>query len=178
MNSTSARRARRIVGGTLLGVAAAGVATVALTQSAHATHRPAANDRNAASAAADTTTVSVRGPDLPGLHSAFVPRVQCPGSHPWLLKKQFNEGSGFRIDPGVEFTGYNPGFDAVAMSSLRVPYTKDKVQGHMRTGISGDRDVIMNSVTNWSLGPTGWTVTIHCTSNPADGKFEGPVSDP
>jgi hypothetical protein len=122
--------------------------------------------------------VSVRGPDLPGWYSAYVPRVQCPDSHPWLLNQQFNPGSGFRIGPGIEFTGYNPGFDAVAMSSLIVPYTKDGINGHMRVGISGVHDVVMNSVTNWALTPTAWTVTVHCTSDPDKAVFDKPGSDP
>ena len=102
---TSVRRGQRIVCGALLGAAAAGLAVAAVAPSAHATRSgtgPPTSDVNAPSAASDTTTtVSVRGPDLPGWYSAYVPRVQCPASHPWLLNQQFNSGSGFRISPGV-----------------------------------------------------------------------------
>lgn len=124
---------------------------------------------------ADTTTVTWHGPELPPLHSVYLIRMQCPSNFPYLLNQHFNPGSGFRLNPGIQFTDYRSGFDAVALSSIRIPFTRDGVSGHMKVGISGDRDFILNSATNWAwFTSTRFTLIMHCTSDASKGAFERP----
>jgi hypothetical protein len=122
----------------------------------------------ARASSSDTTTVSWRGPELSPFWSVYLPRLQCPPTHPYLLDQWFNGGSGFRNQPGVEFADYRRGFDAVALSYLRIPYER----GELRTGMSGVRDYVLNSATNWGTTPTGFTLILHCTSDPKKGVFD------
>lgn len=124
-----------------------------------------------AGAATDTTTVTWHSPELPGFHSIYLPRLQCPSQFPYLLDKHFNPGSGFRLTKGVEFTGYHRGFDVVALATLIIPFERDGVSGHMNVGISGERDLVRNSATNWAFRPTRFTLILHCTSDPGKGAF-------
>ncbi|MBV9004174.1 MAG: hypothetical protein JO181_05900 [Solirubrobacterales bacterium] len=154
----------------VLGVgAAAAIAVSALGGSpAHAAH-----SQSTGTTTSDTITSSWRSPDLPWLWSIHLPKMVCPASHPYTLKQQFNGGSGFRIGPGIEIKDYQKGLDVVALSNTRIPFEKGTEKGHIRTGISGDRDVILNSATNWG-STSKFTVVLHCTSDAEQGIFERP----
>lgn len=126
-------------------------------------------------AARTTTTVSWKGPELKPFHSVYLPRLRCPSDYPYLLDKIFNPGSGFRLTRGAEFTGYRSGFDVVALSTDRIPFERNGVKGHMNVGLSGVRDFIFNSATNLNwFTPTGFTLVLHCTSDPSKGAFDRP----
>jgi hypothetical protein len=117
----------------------------------------------------DTTKLSWRSPELPRLWSIYLPRMVCPASHPYVLNEHFNGGSGFRVDPGVEVADYQRGLDVVALSALVIRYDK----GHIRTGISGNKDFILNSATNWG-GSARFTLVLHCTTDRKKGVYEKP----
>lgn len=116
-----------------------------------------------AATASDTTTITHHGIELPSFNSTYLPRMVCPKDYPYLLNQQYNAGTGFRIGQGIEFSDWKQGFDVVAMSYLRE--RTGNGDEYVRTGITGDHDKIFNSATNWGLSPTGWTLTLHCTSN-------------
>jgi hypothetical protein len=123
-----------------------------------------------AATASDTTTITHHGIELPSGHSTYLPRMVCPKDYPYLLNQQYNAGTGFRIGHGIEFTDWKWGFDVVALSYLRE--RTGNGDEYIRTGITGDHDKIFNSATNWGPSPTGWTLTLHCTSNPDKGIKE------
>ena len=148
----------------LTGAAAAAALAVGATTSHASSHNADPSSE---------TTVSTSGKTLPAMGMRYVPRLICPADNPYLLNQQYNKGSGFRIMPGVEFSGYNWGFDTIAESSVKKPITlPNGKSGEIRTGISGDEDRVFNTATYWAFsGETGWTVTIHCTSDPNKGQF-------
>ena len=168
----SNRKAIRIGSRTLALTGAA--AAAALAVGATTSHASSHND--SAATASDTTTVSAKGPTLPAWHSSSVPKMTCPTTHPWLLDQQYNPGSGFRIMPGVEFSNYNPGFDASVWlhdgKNTTLPNGKEQ---YLYTGTTGIVDY-GNSVTNWAFTSSEWTVTIHCTSDPYKGVIQPPRS--
>ncbi len=152
-----------------VGVAATIAVSALGVSPAHAAH-----SQSTPTTASDTITTSWRSPDIPGLWSIHLPKMVCPASHPYTLNQQYNPGSGFRIGPGIEIKDYQQGLDVVALSNLRIPYEKGQEKGHIRVGISGDKDVILNSATNWTWSTTRFTVVLHCTSNAEHGIYERP----
>ncbi len=153
-------------------VLGAGVAATIAISALGGSPAHAAHSQSTRTTASATTTTSWRSPDVPGLWSIHLPKMVCPTSHPYTLNQQFNGGSGFRLSPGIEITDYQRGLDVVALSNLRIPFEKGQEKGHIRTGISGDRDVILNSATNWAWSTTKFTVVLHCTSDAEQGIFD------
>jgi hypothetical protein len=64
------------------------------------------------------TTVTYHGPTLKPWYTATMPRLGCPADHPYLLNQRYNTDTSFRLDPGVEFTDWNGGFDAFVSQNV------------------------------------------------------------
>lgn len=130
----------------------------------------ARHSQSTRSTAADTTTITWQSPEIPKLWSIFLPKMACPADYPYMLDQQYNIGSGFRIEHGVEIADYQQGLDVVALDSLGTPYEKEGKKGNLLTGISGAHDIVMNTATNWG-SQSRFTVVLHCTSDPTQGVF-------
>jgi len=144
--------------------------TIALFAVGGSPAQAAAHSQSPRTTASDTTTVTWHSPKLPSLWSIYLPKMSCPADYPYMLDQRYNGGSGFRIEPGVEITDYQQGLDVVALDALGTPYEKNGHKGYLMAGLGGSRDVVLNSATNW--GPeSGFTVVLHCTSDPAQGIF-------
>jgi len=152
---------------------ACSAATIAVLTLGGAPAYAAAHSQSSRTGASDTTTVSRQMPEIPSFGSYYLPKVACPADYPYLLNQRYNGGSGFRLSPGVEITNYERGMDVVALDSLSVPYSVDPDgnQEYMLTGISGLRDPILNSATNWRLDKSSFTIVLHCTSDPTQGAL-------
>jgi hypothetical protein len=101
-----------------------------------------------------------------------MPRLGCPADHPYLLNQRYNTNTSFRLDPGVEFTDWNWGFDAFV--SQNVAFTSQSTpKGDVRTGLSGDNRYANSSATNWNpFDSTNWTLNLHCTSDLNQAVFQ------
>jgi hypothetical protein len=118
------------------------------------------------------TTVTYHGPTLKPWYTATMPRLGCPADHPYLLNQRYNTDTSFRLDPGVEFTDWNGGFDAFV--SQNVAFTSQSTsKGDVRTGLSGDNRYANSQVTNWNpFASTNWTLVLHCTSDLNQAVFQ------
>lgn len=136
----------------------------------------AAHPRSARATASDTVTWVWQSPELQFFHSIYLPKMVCPADHPYMLHQYYNDGSGFRLEPGVEIADYQRGLDVVALSALVMPHQQGGEQGQILVGISGAQDVVMNTATNWGSA-SRFKVVLHCTSDPARGTFIAPHHD-
>jgi hypothetical protein len=154
-SSTRSRIRARVLGAVIATTVAAGGLGVGMAGTA------------SAATLSDTTTVSHQGTQLKFGDGTFLPRMMCPPDHPYVLDQKYNDGTGFRNGVGTEFTGWKPGFDVVALSGITKPLGEPgKPAGRVFIGYSGVHDYLINSASYWGLGgPTGWTMTLHCTSN-------------
>jgi hypothetical protein len=138
------------------GLAAAGLTVAATASGSHAS-----------SSQADTSiekTRTIIGQPMTFLQTQFIPQVMCPVDAPYVLNQQYNQGSGFRINPGIEFSDYKSGFDAAV--STWVPDNHPERPGKtIAKGIGGSDSVFENTVTYWGVETTGWKLTLHCTSD-------------
>lgn len=158
-------------------LAAAGVAlTIAVGAAGGSPAYAATHSQSPRATASDTITWVWQSPEIPFFHSIFLPKMVCPTDYPYMLDQQYNGGSGFRIEPGVEIADYQRGLDVVALDALEIPYTKGDQKGNMLVGISGAQDVIMNTATNWG-SKSRFKVVLHCTSDPAQGVFRASRND-
>jgi hypothetical protein len=154
----------------LAGAAAAAAVVVGATTS-HAS----SDSHNTSVDPPNTIVVERHYAELPAWHTTLVPKVTCPADHPYLLKQQYNEGSGFRITPGLEFADYNSGFDAAVFFPAMEQFKFDSGPKPLwrATGTIGGINLDGNSVTNWGFTPTNWTMKLHCTSDSWRGYTPG-----
>ena len=126
-----------------------------------------ASGSHASSSQADMSierTRTVIGQPMKFLESQFIPKVMCPVDAPYVLNQQYNQGSGFRINPGIEFSDYKSGFDAAVSTWWEDPHP-ERPGKMVAKGIGGTNDFFENSVTYWGVETTGWKLTLHCTSD-------------
>lgn len=128
----------------------------------------------------DTTTVTHTGTALPFGHTVQMPNLSCPTSHPYVLNQRYNTNTSFRLDPGIEFTNWSWGFDAIVYNSYyrRVLNRYYNQHGFLRTrwimtGIHGSEGHLANA-TYWNFIPdkSNWTLTLHCTNNLDKARIE------
>jgi hypothetical protein len=139
-------------------LAAAGLTTAATASASHgsSSHTETTVER----------TIVLNGNPLTFGQDQRIPQMRCPDSAEFVLNKQYNPGSGFRITSGVELSDYKPGFDAyVAHKSWA------ELQGNPKQEVAVGltvKDQIWeppNSVSYWGFETTSFKLTLHCTSD-------------
>jgi hypothetical protein len=92
--------------------------------------------------------------------------MTCPADAPYLLRKSYNPGSGFRNAYGVELANYKSGLDSSIgwKTRMEVPGDYGKL---VATGIERSIDPIFgNSVAYWGFdGKSSYALIMHCTSD-------------
>jgi hypothetical protein len=113
-------------------------------------------------------TITVKGSALNWSQSEFGPKVTCPAWAPYLLNKEYNQGSGFRNGPGVELSDYKSGFDSALslVSTMKIIPVPGGPVKDVATGMPGTKDIFKNTVTYWGFdGQSSYTLTVHCTND-------------
>ena len=128
-----------------------------------------AGGAHASSSQADQSvekTVVYNGPPLGWSQYDLPPRMTCPADAPYLLKQEYNPGSGFRNYWGIELSNYKSGLDSsIGLVTQMVVPGDDRKKVSTGLGVSID-PIFGNSVTYWGLdGKSSYTLTMHCTSD-------------
>jgi hypothetical protein len=114
----------------------------------------------------DTTTVTYKGAPIPFARMTYMPRLACPADHPYVLNKQYNTNTSFRLWRGIEFTDWSWGFDASVVNQNYNYLIGDSPRGKVYTGLKGNHDAYSSASYNWVDPPqSNWTLTLHCTSD-------------